>query len=254
MKVTDSTAFVMADNPNMMTLTGTNTWILRHRDSSTSVVVDPGPLIEQHLAAVLEIAGDVELTLVTHHHEDHTEAVERFRELTNAPTRAFAAEHTYDAEVLSDGELINAAGLQLKIVATPGHTADSMCIVVLDDRAILTGDTVLGKGTSIIAYPDGHLGSYLDSLQSLRDIVARENIEWLLPAHGPVINEPAAVLDYYISHRLERLDQVKSALDAGATNAREVVERVYVDVDQSLWPAAERSVKAQLEYLGVSTD
>lgn len=254
MKVTNSAAFVMADNPNMMTLTGTNTWILRHPDSPTSVVVDPGPLIEQHLDSVLEVAGKVELTLVTHHHEDHTEAVERFRELTNAPTRALAPEHTYDAEVLRDGEIINAAGLQLKIVATPGHTADSMCVVVFEDQAILTGDTVLGKGTSIIAYPDGNLGSYLDSLQTLRDIVARENIELLLPAHGPVIDEPAAVLDYYISHRWERLDQVKAALDAGATNAAEVVERVYVDVDRSLWPAAERSVKAQLEYLGVATD
>jgi glyoxylase-like metal-dependent hydrolase (beta-lactamase superfamily II) len=120
-----------------------------------------------------------------------------------------------------------------------------------NDRAMLTGDTVLGRGTAVVAHPDGQLGPYLDSLQRLRDLAASD-VDVVLPGHGPVIERPLEVLDYYLAHRAERLEQVRAAVAAGATDADAVVERVYADVDQSLWPAAKQSVLAQLDYLGVA--
>jgi glyoxylase-like metal-dependent hydrolase (beta-lactamase superfamily II) len=116
------------------------------------------------------------------------------------------------------------------------------------DRALLTGDTVLGRGTAVISHPDGHLGSYLDSLQRLRDL-AVQDVDKILPGHGPVVDRPVEVLDFYLAHREERLDQVRAALAAGDTDADQVVRRVYADVDEALWPFAKSSVLAQLDYL-----
>jgi len=247
--VTDVAQLVRADNPNMMTLDGTNTWILRGAGSETSVVVDPGPLDEEHLATVLGVAGDVELVLYTHHHFDHTECIDRFAELTGAPARALGEEFCRDADPLTDGELINAAGLALEIAAVPGHTTDSIAILVTDDGSLLTGDTVLGRGTTVIAWPDGVLGAYLDSLARIRELVLEGAAARFLPGHGPVVDDPLPVIDYYLEHRAERLDQVRAALDGGATSPEEVVAVVYSDVGQHLWPAAEMSVRAQLDFL-----
>jgi glyoxylase-like metal-dependent hydrolase (beta-lactamase superfamily II) len=223
--------------------------VLRAPESETSVVVDPGPLDEEHLAAVLDVAGDVELVLYTHHHFDHTECIDRFAELTGAPARAIGEEWCRDADVLADGELLNVAGLALEVVAVPGHTTDSMAILVTGDGSLLTGDTVLGRGTTVIAWPDGVLGPYLDSLARIRELVLEGAATRFLPGHGPTVDEPLAVIDYYIEHRFERLDQVRAAVAGGAETPHEVVEVVYADVGQHLWPAAEMSVRAQLDYL-----
>jgi glyoxylase-like metal-dependent hydrolase (beta-lactamase superfamily II) len=133
-------------------------------------------------------------------------------------------------------------------VLTPGHSSDSVCFLLRADRALLTGDTVLGRGTTVVAHPDGRLHDYLESIQRLRDLADSE-IDVLLPGHGPVLDRPVEVLDYYLSHRRERLEQVRDAVAAGATDAADVVRRVYADVDPSLWSAAELSVRAQLDYL-----
>lgn len=239
---------VRADNPGVMTLDGTNTWILR-APGGRAVVVDPGPDDADHLAAVLAEAGDVALAIYTHWHPDHTEAIDRFVELTGAPARAADAAWCRSADPLTDGELLDVDGLQVEVVLTPGHTADSLCLLLPQERSLLTGDTILGRGTTIIAHPDGQLGPYLDSLARIRELVTEGIVTRLLPAHGPELPDPAAVVDFYLEHRAERLDQVRAALDAGAVTARDVVERVYADVDEALWPAAERSVEAQLEYL-----
>jgi glyoxylase-like metal-dependent hydrolase (beta-lactamase superfamily II) len=245
----DFAQLVRAENPNMMTLDGTNTWVLRAPGSAGSVVVDPGPLDDEHLSAILGVAGHVELVLFTHHHFDHTECIDRFVELTGAPARAIDEEWCREADALVDGELLNAAGLGLEIVAVPGHTRDSMAVLITDDGSLLTGDTILGRGTTVIAWPDGVLGPYLDSLARIRELVLEGAASRFLPGHGPTIGEPLAVIDYYLEHRVERLDQVRAALAGGAATAREVVEVVYADVEQHLWPAAEMSVRAQLDYL-----
>jgi glyoxylase-like metal-dependent hydrolase (beta-lactamase superfamily II) len=252
--VTDVAQLVRADNPNMMTLDGTNTWILRAPGSDSSVVVDPGPLDEDHLAAVLGAAGEVELALYTHHHFDHTECIDRFAELTGAPARALDEVFCRDGDPVTDGELVEAAGLALEIVAVPGHTTDSIAILVTDDGSLLTGDTILGRGTTVIAWPDGVLGPYLDSLARIRELVLEGAASRFLPGHGPVVEDPLPVIDYYLEHRAERLDQVRAAMAAGASTPEEVVAVVYADVGQHLWPAAEMSVRAQLDYLnGVTT-
>ncbi len=247
--VTDRAMFVLADNPGIMTLDGTNTWILREPGARRSVVVDPGPADEEHLQAVLAAAGEVALVLFTHRHGDHTDALDRFAELTGAPCRAVDRQFCRGADPLADHETIEVDGLAVEVVATPGHTTDSMCLLLTAEGTLLSGDTVLGRGTSIIAHPDGVLGSYLDSLARIRELIAEDLVERILPGHGPVIDHPAEVVDFYLEHRAERLDQVRAAVEAGAVTPREVVETVYADVDESLWSAAEMSVAAQLDYL-----
>ncbi|AXT86939.1 MBL fold metallo-hydrolase [Aeromicrobium sp. A1-2] len=240
---------MLAANPGVMTLDGTNTWILREPGAERSVVVDPGPADEAHLQAVLAAAGTVGLILFTHRHFDHTAALGRFVELTGAPTRSIDPEFTRAAEPLVDGETIDVDGLEMEVLATPGHTTDSVCFRLPAEGSLLTGDTILGRGTTVIAHPDGVLGPYLDSLAHVRELVEEGLVVRILPGHGPVVDDPAGVVDFYLEHRAERLDQVRAAVDSGGITPRAVVETVYRDVDETLWPAAELSVAAQLAYL-----
>lgn len=233
---------VRAPNPGPMTLDGTNTWVLRAPGADQVIVVDPGPLDETHLRAVAA-HRTVRLIVATHGHSDHVAGMDRFRELCP------------DAEVprLRDGQELTAGGLLVRPLATPGHTADSYCLLVsLADGshpAVLTGDTILGRGTTVVAWPDGNLADYLASLRRLADLPHPA-----LPGHGPPLADCAAAARFYLAHRQARLDQVRAAVAAGAQTAAEVVATVYRDVDRALWPAAELSVQAQLEYLGQETD
>ena len=238
---------LLAPNPGPMTLDGTNTWVLREPGEDACVVVDPGPLDEGHLARIVE-HGPVQLIVLTHGHLDHSEGAARLHELTGAPVLARDPAWCIDVEPLEPGRATPATDVEWLTVLTPGHSSDSVCLVLTADRALLTGDTVLGRGTTVVAHPDGRLGAYLDSLQRLRDL-ADADIDVLLPGHGPVLDSPTTVIDYYLRHRQERLDQVRAALAAGDEDAPAVVRRVYADVDPVLWPAAELSVRAQLDYL-----
>jgi glyoxylase-like metal-dependent hydrolase (beta-lactamase superfamily II) len=244
----------------MMTLDGTNTWVLRAPDGRRSVVVDPGPSEASHLDAVAEAAGDVAVVLLTHHHLDHSEAAKEFAERVGCGVRALDPEHRLGGEGLGEGDVVDVDGLELHVVATPGHTADSLSFVLPAERAVLTGDTVLGRGTTVVAHPDGQLGAYLDSLDRLRDLAESEHVSSIWPGHGPVIHDALGALDFYIAHRAERLAQVEQAVarlrdqphpEGMAVDElpRQVVELVYADVDPVLWPAAELSVRAQLDYL-----
>jgi glyoxylase-like metal-dependent hydrolase (beta-lactamase superfamily II) len=237
---------VRADNPSPMTLEGTNTYVLRAAGAPGAVVVDPGPLDEGHLAAVAAL-GPVQLILLTHGHPDHAEGAHLFQEMTGAPMAAVERRLVVDIAPLRGGETFTAVGgLTLRVVATPGHTSDSVSFVVEgDEPGLLTGDTILGRGSTVVAHPDGVLAPYLDSLARLRDLGPM----LLLPGHGPVRPDASALATDYLAHREQRLEQVRAAVAAGDRSAREVVRRVYVDVDPSLWPAAELSVLAQLDYL-----
>lgn len=221
---------VRASNPGPMTLEGTNTWVLRARPDAAAVVVDPGPADEEHLAAVVAHAPFAGV-LTTHGHPDHVEGLGWFRDLTDTPT-------------VDGGEL---DGLSIEVLATPGHTADSVCFLVSagGERALLTGDTILGRGTTVVAEPDGDLGDYLASLRRLAALPPMP----ALPGHGPALSDAAAAASAYLAHRLARLEQVRAAVAAGARTPAEVVATVYAGVDRSLWPAAEWSVRAQLAYL-----
>jgi glyoxylase-like metal-dependent hydrolase (beta-lactamase superfamily II) len=251
---------VLAPNANMMTLDGTNTWVLREPDGGRSLVVDPGPSILSHRAAVAEAAGDVAGVLLTHHHLDHSEAARAFAERVGCGVRALDPAYRLGDEGLGDGDVVAVDGLEVHVIGTPGHTGDSLSFLVPAEGAVLTGDTVLGRGTTVVAHPDGQLGAYLDSLDRLHALAAAHEIRTIWPGHGPVIDDALPALDYYIAHRRERLEQVSAAVEQLRSEPhpeglavdelpRRVVEIVYQDVDPVLWGAAELSVRAQLAYL-----
>jgi glyoxylase-like metal-dependent hydrolase (beta-lactamase superfamily II) len=238
--VTPTASVMLEDNPGAMTLDGTNTWILRAPGETECVVVDPGYEDIEHLTRVAD-CGPVALILITHHHPDHVQGAAWLAERTGAPIRAFDPKLCRDAEPLAHAETVTAAGLDLQVLHTPGHTDDSICFQL--DDAVLTGDSILGRGTTVIS----SLGHYLDTLRLLTTIPG----VMVLPGHGQELPDLATVASEYLAHREQRLDQVRNALvqlgpDA---SARQVVELVYADVDQSLWGPAEWSVQAQLEYL-----
>ncbi len=253
---------VLAPNPGIMTLDGTNTWVLREPGARRSVVVDPGPELVAHLDAVAEVAGDAAVVLLTHGHADHSEAARSFAQRMGCGVRALDPGQRLGSEGLGDGDVVAVDGLEVHVVGTPGHTSDSLSFVLPAERAVLTGDTVLGRGTTVVAHPDGQLGAYLGSLQRLHALAEAHEVERVWPGHGPVIDDALGVLDHYLAHRQERLAQVREALRALVVGeperpghadesdlARAVVERVYADVDPVLWGAAELSVRAQIAYL-----
>jgi glyoxylase-like metal-dependent hydrolase (beta-lactamase superfamily II) len=252
-QVTSLAGVVLADNPSAMTLDGTNTWLLRDDPARRSaIVVDPGPRDERHLAAVVEAAGSVPLILLTHGHPDHSAGAARLHELTGAPVRALDPAHRLGGEGLAEGAVVSAAGVRVEVWATPGHTADSLCFVLGADSvgpAVLTGDTILGRGSTVVAHPDGVLADYLASLHRLSGLAGVS----VLPGHGPELPDAGAAALAYLAHREQRLEQVRAVLAAlPDASAQDVVERVYADVDRALWPAAELSVLAQLAYLRAS--
>jgi glyoxylase-like metal-dependent hydrolase (beta-lactamase superfamily II) len=251
--VTATASVLLCDNPGIMTLDGTNTWVLRAPGSSELVIVDPGPDDDAHLDRLAAL-GDIPLVLISHRHGDHTDGIDKLVDRTGAVVRSVGSGFLRGlggprgglaGGPLTDGEVIEAAGLRITVLATPGHTADSVSFVL--DDAVLTADTVLGRGTTVIDNEDGSLGQYLASLRRLQALGPRT----VLPGHGPDLADLEAVTAMYLAHRAERLEQVRVALrELGAdATARQVVEHVYVDVDEKLWDAAEKSVEAQLDYL-----
>ncbi|MFZ2241313.1 MAG: MBL fold metallo-hydrolase [Gordonia amarae] len=251
--VTPFASVLLCNNPGMMELDGTNTYVLRAPGHADCVIVDPGPPKHgTHVKRIAEQPGIV-LTLITHRHHDHVGAIPKLYKRTKVPTRARLDEHCRDAPPLRDREVIEAAGLKITVLFTPGHSGDSVSFLVEhgDDRAMLTGDTILGSGTTVLDPSDGGLRDYMNSLNRL--IVEGEGCT-LLPAHGPDHPALIPVARYYKAHREERIDQIVAALDAMGKSPHEakpmkVVRRVYADVDKKLWPVAKMSVKAQLEYL-----
>jgi glyoxylase-like metal-dependent hydrolase (beta-lactamase superfamily II) len=245
---------VLAPNPSLMTLNGTNTWLIAEPGGQAAIVVDPGPDDAGHLDRVRATAAEagqrIEKIVLTHGHPDHSAGARRLAELTGAPVLAVDPQYRLGAATaLGPGDSVRAGGCELRVIETPGHTSDSVSLLLEADGAVLTGDTVLGRGTTVIA-GDGNLGDYLRSLDRLRALAGDLSLRALLPGHGPLLTEPAPTLDYYIAHRAERLAAIEAALGAGCRTVASIVERVYVDVDRALWPFAEWSVRAQLVYLG----
>ena len=234
-RLPDWVTLVRAPNPGPMTLDGTNTWILRAPGAETAVVIDPGPLDEGHLARIAE-HGPFRSILVTHGHQDHVEGAARLSELLGG-TPVLAG----------DVDPRAGDGIDIRVLATPGHTRDSVCFLAEcgNDRAMFSGDTILGRGTAVVAHPDGDLGDYLASLDRL---TAYENVD-LLPGHGPALTDCAEVARAYLAHRRERLDQVRAAMAAGATTPEAVVDVVYTDIELSVRSAAEAASREQIEFL-----
>lgn len=241
---------VLAPNPSLMTLDGTNTYVIGEPGSGVVAIVDPGPDLPDHRARVEEQvrAADaaVSAILVTHHHLDHAEAASAWAAHVGATVAAPTGDVAGpDGRILVDGDRVAIGGMTVEVVATPGHTHDHIAFR-LPDGSLLVGDHVLGRGTSVVAYPDGDLEAYL---ASLRRVLAL-GPDALLPGHGPVLAEdPESVLRYYLAHRAYREEQILASLADGPLTPGGIVEVVYAEVDRSLWDAAEASTRAAVAKL-----
>jgi glyoxylase-like metal-dependent hydrolase (beta-lactamase superfamily II) len=241
---------VLAPNPSGMTLDGTNTYVVGEPGSGQAVLVDPGPDDDAHLTAVEAVlaARDARCVavLVTHHHGDHAEAALPWGGHFAAPVAAATATVAGPGgRVLEHGERLQLAGTTIGVVATPGHTADHLAFR-LESGAVLVGDHVLGRGTSVVTHPEGDVVAYLESLRRVHDLGPSA----LYCGHGPELTEdPGAVLEYYLAHRAFREHQLLAALAAGAGTVDELVATVYAEVPRALWPAATQSTRATLAKL-----
>ncbi|PSJ40750.1 MBL fold metallo-hydrolase [Allosphingosinicella deserti] len=247
---------VLAPNPSPFTFTGTQTYIVGDGEVA---VIDPGPAIEAHVAAILAALGSERIAAIvcTHTHRDHSPATRPLKAATGAPIVGCAsldiadegprADDSFDAEyrpnrVLADGETVAGPGWTLEAVATPGHTSNHLCFALAEDRALFSGDHVMGWSTTVVAPPDGDMTDYMASLDRLR---GRDDRIYY-PAHGPTIEDPQGHLARLIDHRRGRERQILGELDRGEGRIPAMVERLYSDVDPRLHPAAQRSVLAHL--------
>jgi glyoxylase-like metal-dependent hydrolase (beta-lactamase superfamily II) len=249
---------VVAKNPGPFTFTGTGAHIVGRGQVA---VIDPGPDDPRQVDAILNATRGERIThiFVTHAHLDHSPAARPLAQATGAtiyagggrPRASFGGDRLEAGDdlafrpdvALTDGELFCGEGWSIEAVATPGHTSSHYAFALLDENALFPGDCVMGWSTSVVSPPDGDMGDYLRSLEKIR---ARQ-FDTLLPAHGPPIRRVDAFLDAYIGHRRARERQILAALEAGGpATVRQLVGRLYQDVDRRLHPAAAHSVLAHL--------
>lgn len=229
---------ITAPNPGPFTLDGTRTYLL-----SNSTLIDPGPLIDSHIDAIMDAMPKLRTILITHRHADHAPAALPLKKRTGA--KIFAPPGVLDDSLverrLANGDFIDVGGQRLEVIATPGHTREHVCFVT-DDRDLFSGDTILGSGTTAVFPPDGSMRDYIASLRLLRF----RNPTTIYPAHGPTRRDAAELIDEYIAHRLEREIQVVDAIRGSATTIPEMRETIYSDLDPLLHDAAEMQIKAHL--------
>jgi glyoxylase-like metal-dependent hydrolase (beta-lactamase superfamily II) len=227
---------VLAPNPSVATLDGTNTWIV---GEEPTIVIDPGPEIDEHLEEVARAAGRVAHVLVTHDHEDHAAGAVTFARLVGANVAAWRLPGTAK---LRDGQGFTGGGVELIAMHTPGHSADHVVFSDAGSGALFTGDAVLGRGTSFIDAPDGDLARYLISLRRMLERDPRT----IYPGHGPIVLDAKAKLREYLEHRAEREEQILAGLAAGDRTVEALVERIYADHPSDVQELAARSVIAHL--------
>lgn len=228
---------ILAPNPGPFTLDGTRSYVL-----NGEVAIDPGPLIESHVRAILEAAPNLSDIFITHRHEDHIPAAARLKQDRSATISAPAGVlNGISDRVLRDGAISQSGSVRLEELATPGHTAEHFCFLT-PGGDLFSGDTILGEGTTIV---EGHMRDYLASLKRLR----QRNPRRIYPGHGPVREDAVAWIDYYIEHREQRERQILDAIRRGAQKPQKIRRLVYPDLDPRLHRAAERQIAAHLEYL-----
>ena len=251
---------VICRNPSAFTFTGTGTYIL---GSGEVAVIDPGPMDQDHLTAILNSVKDEEIThiLITHTHNDHSPLAKELKKHCNAKTYGFGphgaslhdgvvVEEGGDQEFQPDnlvrhGDVIEANTWSVECVHTPGHTSNHICYQLRDEKLLFSGDHVMGWSTSVISPPDGNMGDYMRSLELL---LPRDDLAYW-PTHGTVIKDPQTHVRAFISHRRAREEQVLEQIDNGVHTINAMVPTMYADVSQNLWPAAARSVFAAILYM-----
>jgi glyoxylase-like metal-dependent hydrolase (beta-lactamase superfamily II) len=238
---------IVAPNPSMMTGPGTNTYLV---GIDEIVVIDPGPDIDSHLDAIAGCGGDrIRWIVCTHTHEDHSPGVAGLKARTGAEVLAFDARDDLVIDrPMVDGDVIEATEFVLKALHTPGHASNHLCFLLEQERMLFSGDHIMEGSTVVIAPPDGDMGAYLRSLERL--VSWRPRLRSIAPGHGHLIEDPAAKLQEYITHRLAREAQVVEALErAGTTTIPAVVKELYADVPEELHVMAGYSVWAHLRKL-----
>lgn len=253
---------VVANNPGPFTYRGTGTYIVGHGEVA---VIDPGPDDPAHLSAILAaVAGErVTHILITHHHADHSPLAGPLKAATGATIYGCAVagheeeaagevkmeaghDHDFAPDVsLCGGGEVSGPDWTMRAIPTPGHTSNHLCYALAEENACFTGDHIMGWSTTVITPPDGDMTDYLASLETIR----ARNFTTLWPTHGPPILKVAPFVDAYIAHRQERMDQILLALADGPARIRDLVPRLYRDVDERLWPAAARSMLAAIIHL-----
>ncbi len=251
LQVTARATLVLAPNANAWTFEGTNTWVLAEPRGDVCAVVDPGPDDDDHLAAILAAAGPrrIAAVLVTHRHHDHAQLAPRLADVTAAPVHAAAPRPATRSIV--DGELLRVGSLEVRVLGTPGHTGDSVCFVLPAEGSVLTGDTVLGRGSPVVE--PGRLGQFFAGLERIGEVVAAPG-SVILPGHGPALPDPLPELERRRSARLRRVDQVAQALAAGIEDPDALVDHVYPGIAADLRSAARLSVEASMAHIQTVPD
>jgi glyoxylase-like metal-dependent hydrolase (beta-lactamase superfamily II) len=247
---------VVANNPGPFTYLGTGTYIVGRGEVA---VIDPGPLLDEHLEALLAATAGERVTaiLTTHTHVDHSPLAHRLKARTGATIygrrpppapsgfeEATEADFRPDVEI-ADGAVVSGPGWTLQALATPGHASNHVCYALLEETALFSGDHVMGWSTTVVSPPDGSMTAYYDSLDKVRG----RGFSTLWPTHGPPVTEVAPFLDAYRAHRLERERQIRAALQAGPSSIKAMVPVLYAAVDPRLHPAAAHSVLAHLIHM-----
>ncbi|MEY2403735.1 MAG: hypothetical protein QOD38_1286 [Acidimicrobiaceae bacterium] len=237
---------VLAPNPGVMTGPGTNTYLVGIDEVA---VIDPGIDDAGHLEAIVGCGGDrIRWILCTHTHPDHSPGAAALKERTGAEVLAFDSRDGLEVDTsIGDGFRIEATEFRLKAVHTPGHASNHLCYLLEEERLLFSGDHIMQGSTVVIAPPDGDMAAYLDSLARVRGLRLRS----IAPGHGHLIDDPSAVVDEYLAHRLEREQQVLDAITAGDQTTAEIVARLYAGLVEELVPRAKQSVHAHLRKLAV---
>ena len=232
---------VLANNPGPFTGPGTNTWVLDDGKGAV-VVIDPGPVDSKHAKAILDTVGkrSLEAILVTHTHVDHAPMANPLARDFGIPAVGHAPGPHFDPDIrLLDGASFDVGSIQLEVIYTPGHSDDHLCFKVGD--SLFTGEHIIG-GSSVMVET---MGPYLKSLEKLKG----RGLRRFHPGHGEEMDDPEAVIDWYITHRLQRHTQIYNAIESGCVSVADIIEVVYADVDSSLYPLAARSVDAHVTLL-----
>ncbi|HUP21926.1 MAG TPA: MBL fold metallo-hydrolase [Thermoanaerobaculia bacterium] len=240
---------VVQRNPGLFTGPGTNTYLIGPEDRSAVAVLDPGQEDDEHLAALCDAIGDtpVRAVLVSHAHPDHWPLAPTLAERFGAPVLAYAATGEFRPHrALADGEVIDLGDVALRAVHTPGHARDHLCFLMERERALFSGDHVMGWSTSVIAPPDGDLRQFLSALERLLELDQSAQLAVLYPGHGPTVAQPRQRMTELRDHRLRRTEQALAALRERPGTPAELVERIYTDVDPKLHGAARMSLLAHL--------
>ena len=254
---------VIAENPGPFTFHGTGTYIVGHGNVA---VIDPGPLVDNHVDALLAAVTDETVThiLITHTHRDHSPAAEPFKRATGAPvfaqgphslgttwsdvdrTASLGADLDFQPDhVVHDGDIIAGDGWTFEVVHTPGHTNNHLCFALQEESALFSGDQVMGWSTTVVSPPDGDMRDYI---QSCRKLLDRDDATYW-PTHGPCITDPKKYVAALIEHREQREVAITAALQAGTNTIAEIVADMYKDVAINLHAAAARVVHAHLVHM-----